>query len=66
MQILLEVFTSLRDDLNVATNRDVATDNSSYFKYKSSLLGAPTAAGVLSGVKIVAPLKYLTKFFRSL
>ena len=55
-----------RGDLNFATNPDVATDNTLYFKYKSSLLGAPTTAGVFNGVKIVAALKYLSKFFRSL
>ena len=55
-----------RDKLNVATNPDVTTDNSTSFKYKSSLLGAPNAAVVLNSVKKVVPLKYLPNFFRSL
>ena len=56
-----------RDELNVATNLDVTTtDNSTSFKYKSSLFESPTAAGVLNGVKIVVPLKQVSNFFRSL
>ena len=55
-----------RDELNTATNVDVTVNNSSSFKYKSRYLGAPTAAGVLNGVKIAAPVKYLSNFFRSL
>ena len=55
-----------RDDLNVVTNSDVTTDNLTSVKYKSSLFENPTAAGVLSGVKIVVPLKYLSNLFRSL
>ena len=55
-----------RDELNVTTNPDVATDNSRSFKYKSSYLGAPTATGALNSVKLVVPLKYVSNFFRSL
>ena len=50
-------------------NDDVSVDNSSSFKYKSSLLGNMVINnnnGALNGVKIVVPLKYLSKFFRSL
>ena len=45
------------------------SDDSSSFKYKSSLLGNPVAAdgnGVLRNAKIVVPLKYLSNFFRTL
>ena len=48
---------------------NVATDDSSSFKYKSSLLGestADTANRKFKDVKVVVPLKYLTNFFRSL
>ena len=55
MQILLLVY--------------ITTDDSSSFKYKSTLLGNPVAAdgnGVLRSAKIVVPLKCLSNFFRSL
>ena len=55
-----------RDELNIATNPDVTTDNSTFFKYKSNLFENPAAAGVLNGVKIAFPLKYVSNFFRSL
>ena len=55
-----------RDELNVATNPDVTTDNSTSFKYKSNLFQNPTAAGVLNGVRLAVSLKYLSSFFRSL
>ena len=49
---------------------NVALDNSTSFKYKSSLLGkAINADGndrSLKNTKIVVPLKYLSNFFRSL
>ena len=51
---------------------DLTTDNSDSFKYKIQLLGnvtevADNAAGVRRlNVKVVVPLKYLSKFFRSL
>ena len=47
-------------------NGDVSVDNSSSFKYKSSLLGNMVINnnnGALNGVKIVVPLKYLSNFF---
>ena len=55
-----------RNESNVATNPDVTTDNSISFKYKSGLLENPTAAGVLNGVKIAVPLKYLSNFLGAL
>ena len=55
-----------RDELNVATNPDVTTDHSTSFKYKSNLFENPTAAGVLNGVRLAVPLKYLSNFSRSL
>ena len=49
---------------------NVALDNSTSFKYKASLLGKPDDADgndrSLKNAKIVVPLKYLSKFFRSL
>ena len=58
-----------REDQNVNADGNlvnVATANSSSFKYKSSLLGNPTATGVLENAEIAVPLKYLSNFFRSL
>ena len=55
-----------RDELNVATNPGVTTDNLTSFKCKSSFFENPTAAGVLNGVKIAVLLKYMSNFFRSL
>ena len=57
--------------MNDAGNPDnVALDNSTYFKYKASLLGKATDADgndrSLKNTKIVVPLKYLSDFFRSL
>ena len=48
---------------------NVAANNSSSFKYKSSILGKPAAVGnngVLKNVKIAVPLKYLSNFWRSI
>ena len=47
---------------------DLTTDTSSSFKYKVSLLGNPVLDGNITkrSVKVVVPLKYLSKFFRSL
>ena len=45
---------------------DVTTLNSTSFKYKSSIIGNPAADGIIKNVKIVAPLKYLSNFWRSL
>ena len=49
---------------------NVALDNSTYFKYKASLLGKATDADgddrSLKDEKIVVPLKYLSNFFSSL
>ena len=51
---------------NLANN--LATNNSSSFKYKVNLLGNPVVADNVAklNVKIVVPLKYLSNFFRSL
>ena len=51
------------------TDANVTTDDSSSFKYKSSLLGesiADDAYRKFKDVKIVVPLKYLSNFYRSL
>ena len=47
---------------------DLATDTSSSFKYKVSLLGNPVVANNIARIneKVVVPLKYLSNFFRSL
>ena len=47
---------------------NLAVDNSSSFKYKVKLLGDPVVANNIArrNVKVVAPLKYLSNFFRSL
>ena len=47
---------------------DLTADNSSSLKYKISLLGNPVVANNIAriNVKIVAPLKYLSNFLRSL
>ena len=57
--------------MNDAVNpNNVALDNSTPFKYKASLLGKTTDADgndrSLKNTKIVVPLKYLSRFFRSL
>ena len=56
--------------MNNAGNLDnvtaAANTYSSSFKYKSSILGRPAANEVLRNAKIVAPLKYLSNFFRFL
>ena len=48
---------------------NVALDNSTYFQYRASLLGKASDANgnarSLKNTKIVAPLKYLSNFFRS-
>ena len=51
---------------NLANN--LATDTSSSFKYKVSLLGNPNIVGNVAtlDVKVVVPLKYLSNFFKSL
>ena len=55
--------------MNNGNISDVATTDSSSFKYKSSILGsllAVGANGVLKNAEIVVPLKYLSNFFRLL
>ena len=52
---------------NAGNPVNIALDNSSYFKYKSGILGKATAADgddrSLRNVKLVVPLKYLFKSF---
>ena len=59
-----------RDEQNINNGNPakVTTGDSSSFKYKSSLFKPLTAAdnGVFKNVKIVVPLKYLSKFWRFL
>ena len=59
-----------RDEQNMNNGNpaDVTTADSSSFKYKSSFFKTLEAAdnGVFKNVKIAVPLKYLSKFCRSL
>ena len=59
IQILQEVYGSLKD---------ITTDDSTSFKYKSSFFKPLTADdnGVFKDVKIAVPLKYLSNFWRYL
>ena len=41
-------------------------DNAPSFKYKTGLIGNTEESGRKNGVKIAAPLKYLSNFWRSL
>ena len=47
---------------------DLTANNSSYFKYKVSLLGNPVFPNNIARInmKVVVPLKYLSNFFKSL
>ena len=57
-----------RDEPPAILANNLATNNSSSFKYKVDLLGNPVVVNNVArrNVKVVAPLKYLTNFFRSL
>ena len=54
--------------MNNVNPANITTDDSTSFKYKSSYFKALTADdnGVFEDVKIAAPLKYLSNFWRSL
>ena len=53
-----------------ANNTDLTIDNSEYFKYKAALAGKTAnhnnGKRSVEDTKIVAPLKYLSNFLRSL
>ena len=55
-----------RDEQNMNNGNpaNVTTADSSYFKYKSSVLTNPDANGVLRNVKITVPLKHFSNFWR--
>ena len=57
-----------RDEPPDDINDNLATNNSSSFKYKVNLLGNPVVDNNVAtlNVKFVVPLKYLSNFFRSL
>ena len=57
-----------RDEPQDNLVNNLATDTSSSFKYKVSLLGNPNIVGNVAtlNVKVVVPLKYLSNFFRLL
>ena len=64
--ILQEVLWDFKRD-EIVDNADVTNDdNAPAFKYKASLIGNTGNDGTKNGVKIVAPLKYLSNFSRSL
>ena len=53
----------------IIENINITNNNSSYFKYKSNLIGNPNADGTnrkKENVKIAVPLKYLSNSWRSL
>ena len=55
--------------MNYEKPANVTTADSSFFKYKSSLIGEPTAVNnnrVFKNTKVAVPLKYLSNFWRSL
>ena len=60
-----------RDDVS-ANNADLTINNSQSFKYMAALVGKTVNAGnnitnsSVKNTKIVVPLKYLSKFWRSL
>ena len=68
--ILLVVYGNLKEtnSQNVIMKNFLmlVPDNSSSFKYKSSLIGTLLNGGRKNGVKIVVPLKCLSNFRRSL
>ena len=54
---------------NAGNPDSVSVDNSSSFKYKSSFTGESSAVAgnrIFKNVKIAAPLKYFSNFWRSL
>ena len=57
-----------RDEPTDDIDDNLATNNSSSFKYKVNLLGNPVVDNNVAtlNVKVVVPLKYLSNFFRSL
>ena len=57
-----------RDEPPANLPNNLATNNSSSFKYKVDLLGNPDVNNNVAtlNVKVVVPLKYLSNFFRSL
>ena len=57
-----------RDEPPVVLTNNLATINSSSFKYKVDLLGNPAVLNNVArrNVKVVVPLKYLSNFYRSL
>ena len=50
----------------ITNNADVGSDNAPSFKYKVNLIGNTENNDTKNGVKIAAPLKYLSNFWRSL
>ena len=53
-----------RDEIEGDDNLTI--DNAPSFKYKANLIGNTENNGTKNGVKIAVPLKYLSKFWRSL
>ena len=66
---ILWQFKRDKQNMNNGNPVNVTTNDSSSFKYKSSLIGESTAVGgnrVFKNAKIAVPLKYLSNFWRSL
>ena len=54
--------------MNYEKPANFTTADSSFFKYKSSFIGEPTAVDnnrVFKNTKLAVPLKYLSNFWRS-
>ena len=66
---ILWQFKRDKQNMNNGNPVNVTTNDSSSFKYKSSLIGQSTAVGgnrVFKNAKIAVPLKYFRNFWRSL
>ena len=50
----------------ITNNADISNDNGPSFKYKAHLIGNTEANGTKNRLKTAVPLKYLSKFWRSL
>ena len=56
----------IEGDVDLTVDYNHVPNNSSSFKYKSSFIDDLSQVGTRNNVKIVAPLKYLINFWRSL
>ena len=56
----------IEGDVDLTVDDNHVPNNSSSFKYKSSFIDDLSQVGTRNNVKIFAPLKYLSNFWRSL